>query len=102
MRAHPSPRAVGSLRRGIYGVLRWSVSPEEIRRWMAGRRAAEHRERQEHRAVDPQVAFRRGLAMIALASRLHGWPLPESEADRRQDREAYARWARLRRRLAAR
>jgi hypothetical protein len=84
------------------GVLRWVVSPEDIRRWMAGRRAAERREREERRAVDPQAAFRRGLAMIALASRLHGWPRPESETDRRQDREAYARWARLRRRLAPR
>jgi hypothetical protein len=78
------------------------VSPEEIRRWMAGRRAAARRERAELRAPDPEVAFRRGLAMIALASRLHGWPPPESERDRRQDREAYDRWARLRRRLAAR
>jgi hypothetical protein len=37
--------------------------------------------------------------MIALASRLHGWPLPELERDRRQDLEAYARWARLRKAL---
>lgn len=69
---------------------------------MAGRRAAERREREEQRQIDPETAFRRGLAMIALASRLHGWPLPESERDRRQDQEAYARWSRLRRRLAAR
>jgi hypothetical protein len=69
---------------------------------MAGRRAAARRERYELRAPDPEVAFRRGLAMIALASRLHGWPLPASERDRRQDLEAYDRWSRLRRRLAAR
>lgn len=69
---------------------------------MAGRRAAERREREERGAIDPQIAFGRGLAMISLASRLHGWPLPESETDRRQDREAYDRWARLRRRLVVR
>jgi hypothetical protein len=78
------------------------VSPEEIRHWIAGRRAAERRERAEERAIDPEIAFRRGLAMIALASRLHGWPLPENEEDRKQDLEAYARWSRLRHRLAAR
>jgi hypothetical protein len=78
------------------------VSPQDIRRWIAGRRAAERREHTEQRVLDPQIAFRRGLAMIALASRLHGWPLPESERDRRQDQEAYARWARLRRRMAPR
>jgi hypothetical protein len=50
---------------------------------MAGRRAAERRERAELRAADPESSLRRGLAMIALASRLHGWPLPESESDRR-------------------
>ena len=66
---------------------------------MAGRRAAERRERAEQHPIDPEVALRRGLAMIALASRLHGWPLPESERDRQQDQEAYARWSRLRRRL---
>ncbi len=69
---------------------------------MDGRRAAARRERDELQAPDPEVALRRGLAMIALASRLHGWPLPESERDRRQDREAYDRWATLRRRLAGR
>jgi hypothetical protein len=46
------------------------VSPEKIRHWIAGRRAAERRERAEERAIDPEIAFRRGLAMIALASRL--------------------------------
>jgi hypothetical protein len=83
-------------------MLGWTVSPEEIRRWIAGRRVAERREREEQRPIDPQTAFRRGLAMIALASRLHGWPLPESERDRQQDQEAYARWSRLRRRLVER
>ena len=67
------------------------MSPEAIRSWMAGRRLAARRELAERQAIDPQTAFRRGLAMIALASRLHGWPLPESERDRQQDREAYAR-----------
>ena len=83
-------------------MLRCAVSPEEIRRWMAGRRAAARREQDELRPLDPEVAFGRGLAMIALASRFHGWPLPESERDRREDREAYDRWATLRRRLAVR
>ena len=68
---------------------------------MAGRRAAGRRERHEYRLIDPQTALHRGLAMIALASRLHGWPLPESDRDRRQDREAYARWVKLRRRLGS-
>lgn len=96
------PPRIAAPARATCDVLRWAVSPEEIRRWIAGRRAAERREREEQCAVDPQIALRRGLAMIALASRLHGWSLPESETDRRQDREAYARWVRLRRRLAAR
>jgi hypothetical protein len=78
-----------------------TASPAEIRAWVTGRRVAAARERAEQQLLDPETAWRRGLAMIALAARLHGWPLPERERDVAQDLEAYRRWARLRRRMVS-
>ena len=65
---------------------------------MAGRQAAEAREREEarERGSSPGSAMAVALALIALAGRLHGWPLPEDEATRRDDLRAYQAWARLR------
>ena len=75
---------------------------EDIRRWVRQRELAAQREQDELRAGNPAPGevFERGLRMIALAGRLHGWPLPEDPLDVEQDREAYLRWARLRRALA--
>jgi hypothetical protein len=78
------------------------VTPADIRRWVEQRRGAQRREEEElaGKVPPPEQAFARGLRLIALAGRLHGWPLPEDEASRQQDREGYARWARLRARRA--
>jgi hypothetical protein len=73
----------------------------DLRRWVEGQRAAERRQRDElaRSPLTPGQAFAQGLALAAFASRLQGWPIAESESDRRADLEAYDRWARLRRRL---
>ena len=77
------------------------AEPGDLRRWLGQRRLAAQRERSEmQRAVlPPHEAFEHGLAMIALAQRLCGWPVPEDESERREDEQAYRRWATLRRRL---
>jgi hypothetical protein len=68
-----------------------------VKRWVAGRQAAAAREREEARSsASPRSAMAVALAAIALAGRLHGWPLPEDEATRRDDLRAYQAWARLR------
>jgi citrate lyase beta subunit len=74
------------------------VRPEDVRRWAAGRRAGEARERQEqrHAGPSPDAAIAGALALIALAGRLHGWPPPDDVVSRREDLEGYRRWARLR------
>jgi hypothetical protein len=77
------------------------VNRRDIRQWVEQRRLAAERERTEElgNPPSPQVALARGLRMIRLAAELHGWPLPEDDLAARQDREAYARWARLRSRM---
>ena len=74
------------------------VRAEEVRRWVAGRQAAEAREREEARqnCPSPGSAMSLALGLIALAGRLHGWPLPEDEDAHRDDLRAYQAWARLR------
>lgn len=69
-----------------------------IDQWIASRRAAEARERRELRAVgapDPREATRQGLAVIALAGRLHGWPAPEDPVSEREAAAAREQWSRL-------
>lgn len=74
------------------------VSPEDLRRWVEDKRAAEERERAEVRggsfARDP---VRAALDLIAIAGRLHGWPIPPDLVRQREDEVARERWARLRR-----
>lgn len=75
-------------------------SPEDLRRWVEDRRAAGERERQQARAGgfarDP---IRAALDLIAVAGRLHGWPIPEDPVRQREDELARERWARLRQAL---
>lgn len=69
-----------------------------IEQWIASRRAAEARERRELRAVgapDPREATRQGLAVIALAGRLHGWPAPADPVSEREAAAAREQWTRL-------
>jgi hypothetical protein len=74
---------------------------EELRRWIDSRRAGEARELAEK--PDPsQRPDEIALALIALAARLHGWPLPEDTARRRDVTDARGQWARLRAALAGR
>lgn len=75
------------------------MNPDEIRCWVANRRAAALREAKETRRAPPgeDECVRRALSLIALAGRLHGWPLPEDPVSLREDRLGYERWARLRR-----
>lgn len=74
------------------------MDPQDIRRWVENHRAAQERERQEVRergtvVADPIAA---SLSLIALAGRLHGWPVPVSEVDEREDELARQRWDKLR------
>jgi hypothetical protein len=74
-------------------------SPDELRRWVHSRRAAEERELSEARTTvrPPDAALRAALSLIALARARHGWPLPADPRDEEEDMLAYDRWARLRR-----
>lgn len=76
--------------------------PESLRRWVEDRRAAAERERQAARedgfARDP---VRAALDLIAVAGRMHGWPIPEDAVRRREDELARDRWDRLRQALGA-
>ena len=74
------------------------ASKDDLRRWVAAREAAAKRERMIARdsIPTPAEAFARALALAALASKLHGWPPRESDADVREDLAGYARWDRLR------
>jgi hypothetical protein len=75
------------------------MQPADVRRWALARRAADARERAEARA-DPtprDAAISGALALVALAGRLHGWPVPVDDPDtRREDLLGYARWSKLR------
>jgi hypothetical protein len=77
------------------------VDPDGTRQWIEARREAARREAAEERATGPRPAraIRSALALIALTGRLHGWPAPETEVDRREAALVHERWARLRRRL---
>lgn len=75
--------------------------PEDLRRWAENHRAAVERERVEIRGgayvEDPIKA---GLGLIALAARLHGWPIPRAAVGQREDEAKWEAWARLREGLA--
>jgi hypothetical protein len=69
-----------------------------VRRWVQGKQAVEARERAESRseAASSRDAIAQALALVALYSRLHGWPAAEDEISRREDAQMYDRWHRLR------
>ena len=77
---------------------------EDLRRWVEGHRAAEQRQRDEAMKAGPrpEAAIASALALVALTGRLHGWPVPQSEADRRDDAAVRATWDRLRAALLVR
>jgi hypothetical protein len=79
------------------------MRPEDLRRWVAEKRAVAERERAEVRngsfSPDPINA---ALDLIALGGELHGWPPPEDQVTLREDEVARERWVRLRRTLGAR
>jgi hypothetical protein len=74
------------------------MRPGDLRRWVDGYRAAQERERREALSVGPEpgTAVASALALVALAGRLHGWPIAPDEADRRESAAALASWDRLR------
>jgi hypothetical protein len=77
-----------------------TVSAEDLRRWVADRRLAGEREREEaRRSGFDRDPIRSSLELIDLAARLHGWPVPEDRVRRREDELARDRWIRLRRAL---
>ncbi|MBN2494893.1 MAG: hypothetical protein JXR96_09915 [Deltaproteobacteria bacterium] len=77
------------------------MSQDEIKRWIASRRAAARREREElsRTAPLPEDSIRQALALIALVGRQLGWPLPDDPVGRAEDELAWDTWARLRERL---
>jgi hypothetical protein len=76
----------------------------ETLRWLAGRRAAEQRERLERCdvSVSPARSFEQAAALIDLAARRHGWPLPCDAAAEEEDLKFHLIWAKLRNRLRSR
>lgn len=74
------------------------MRPDDLRRWVDGYRAAQEVERREAMTVGPEpgTAIASALALVALAGRLHGWPIAPGEADRRESAAARASWDRLR------
>lgn len=77
-------------------------SPEDLRRWVEDKRAAEVRERQEARGGSfTRDPVRAALDLIAIAGRLHGWPIPPDPVRQREDELARERWNRLRRAFGA-
>jgi hypothetical protein len=75
------------------------ASPEQLRRWVEDRRAAERREHREQVGIVPSPAqsLVAALRLIALARRRHGWPSPTDPTAVAEDERAWAAWARLRR-----
>ena len=76
---------------------------EDLRRWAENHRAAVEREREEIRGgayVDDPI--KAGLGLIALAVRLHGWPVPVDPVRQREDEAAREAWDRLRTALVGR
>ena len=74
------------------------MQPSDLIAWVESRRAAEERERSELREAgpDPSAAIESALALAALAARLHGWPIPKSEVDLREEELVRQRWAKVR------
>jgi hypothetical protein len=74
------------------------AAEEELRRWVGRYRAAQQRELEEAPVIGPrpQAAIASALALVALAGRLHGWPVAADGIDRRDDAIALDRWDRLR------
>jgi hypothetical protein len=74
------------------------VQPSDLIAWVESRRAAEDRERSELRQAgpNPSAAIESALALVALAGHLHGWPVPKSEVDLREDELVRQRWAKVR------
>jgi len=76
---------------------------EDLRRWVAGYRAAQHREREEAAAAGPDssAAIQQALALIAFGGRV-GTTVTQDSADLRDEQRARVAWARLRTVLLAR
>jgi len=66
--------------------------------WVESRRAAAERERSELREAgpNPSAAIESALALVSLAAHLHGWPIPKSEVDLREEELVRQRWAKVR------
>lgn len=80
------------------------MNAADIRRWVQAHRAAQLRERDELRHHPPSAAeaIQRGLALVALFGRLHGWPAPEDDYTRREQAARIQAWDRLRAALVRR
>jgi len=75
------------------------MSPQDVRRMVAGWQAVAARERAERRKAGPDsaAAVQGAFALMDLFGELHGWPPPENAARRRDDELARERWVRVRR-----
>jgi hypothetical protein len=78
------------------------MDPAAMRQWVCDRRAAEARERAS--AADawgpPEQVVAAALALVRLGGALHGWPAEDDPVTKREDLEAWSRFARLRRAFA--
>jgi len=74
------------------------MEPSDLIAWVESRRAAEARERSEQRQAGPSssAAIESALALVALTSRLQGWPVPKTSVDLREEELVQQRWAKVR------
>lgn len=77
------------------------VRADDIRVWVANRRAGDEREREEMRRDGNRNVIHAALGLIAVAGRLLGWPPPADPSDDREEEIARDTWVRLRKRLAS-
>ena len=73
----------------------------DLRRWVDDWKAVEAVERDEaaREKISASKAVAEALELLNFAARLHGWPLPVDEIDRRDVELARERWVALKTRL---
>ena len=74
------------------------MTREDMRRWVENYRAVEELQREELRRNPPTAdeSLRRAFGLMRFAASLHGWPLPRTAVDQREDEEVATAWAKLR------
>ena len=74
-------------------------TPQAVKRFLAGHRAAESRQRQlvEERGALPEQAIAECLDALAALERMGVWPGPRDPVNEREADQVRQRWAKLKR-----